>query len=49
MAGESVSTSVGTQGFIKEQCDQLIQIFQSLQGTPITSSEPIAVANVAGM
>lgn len=47
--GESVFTLVGAQGFTKEQCDQLIQMFQSLQGTHISSSEPIAAANLAGM
>ncbi|XP_019231650.1 PREDICTED: uncharacterized protein LOC109212458 [Nicotiana attenuata] len=49
MAGESVSTLVGAQGFTKEQCDQLIQMFQSLQGTPTASSESIGAANLAGM
>lgn len=37
VAANSVSTLVSSEGFTKEQCDQLIQMFQSMQRGPLTN------------
>ncbi|OIT34576.1 hypothetical protein A4A49_54445 [Nicotiana attenuata] len=49
VGGDIASTLVSSQGFTKEQCDQLIQMFQSVQGASASFFESSATANLAGI